>query len=66
MAIPPKRIPLVEENGVRGHLLTQLLNCLGYAVTDTSKGIESMDKNGTRQNPAYDSKRVRPPIGRFL
>ena len=44
MAVPSKRILLVEENGVCTHFLTQLLSCLGYAVTEATTGLEGIYK----------------------
>ena len=44
MSVPSKRILLVEENGVCRHFLTQLLSCLGYAVTEATTGLDGIYK----------------------
>ncbi len=50
MAVPSKTILLVEENGVCRHFLTQLLRCLGYAVTEATTGLDGISKAAT-ENP---------------
>ena len=47
MAVPSKRILLVEENGVCRHFLAQLLSYLGYAVTEATTGLEGIYKAAT-------------------
>jgi len=47
MAVPSKRILLVEENGVDRYFLTQLLSCLGYAVTEATTGLDGIYKAAT-------------------
>jgi CheY-like chemotaxis protein len=44
MAVPSKRILLVEESGVCRHFLPQLLSCLGYAVTEATTGLDGIYK----------------------
>lgn len=44
MAVPSKRILLVEENGECRHLLAELLSCLGYAITEATTGLDGIYK----------------------
>jgi len=44
MAIPSKRILLVEENEECRHFLAQILSCLGNAVTEAKTGLDGIYK----------------------